>query len=136
LMRVYIAWPRLDRSGGLPTYARRALVSAVIDQYRRPWRREEPAELDATLAGHDRIDEQVADREMLLAGLRRLPPRQRACVVLRFFEQMSVGETAEAMRCSPGTVKSQTSRGLDALRALFEKHGRIDAAASMGEGNL
>jgi RNA polymerase sigma-70 factor (sigma-E family) len=136
LMRVYIAWPRLDRSGGLPTYARRALVSAVIDQYRRPWRREEPAELDHTLAGHDRIDEHVSDREMLLAGLRQLPPRQRACVVLRYFDQMTVEETAEAMRCSTGTVKSQTSRGLDALRALFEKHGRIDAAASMGEGNL
>ena len=120
----------------MPTYARRALVSAVIDRYRRPWRREEPAELDRTLAGDDRIDEHVTDREMLLTGLRRLPPRQRACVVLRYFDQLSVEETAEAMRCSPGTVKSQTSRGLEALRSLFEKHGRIDAAASMGEGKL
>jgi RNA polymerase sigma-70 factor (sigma-E family) len=135
LLRVYVAWPRLERSGGLPTYARRAVISAAIDQRRRPWRREEPAEPDTEIPGRDRIDEHVSDREMLLTGLRRLPPRQRGCVVLRYFDQMSVEETAEAMRCSPGTVKSQTSRGLDTLRAIFEEHGRIDAAALMGEGN-
>lgn len=135
LLRVYVAWPRLERAGGLPTYARRALVSAVIDQRRRPWRREEPAEIDHAVPDRDRIEDHVSDREMLLAGLRALPPRQRACVVLRYFDQMSVDETADAMRCSPGTVKSQTSRGLDSLRAIFEEHGRIDAAALMGEGN-
>jgi len=134
LLRVYVAWPRLDRSGGLPTYARRALVSAAIDQGRRPWRREEPAEIDLELPGRDRIEEHVSDREMLLVGLRQLPPRQRACVVLRYFDQMSVDETADAMRCLPGTVKSQTSRGLDSLCTIFEEHGRLDAAALVGEG--
>jgi RNA polymerase sigma-70 factor (sigma-E family) len=135
LLRVYVAWPRLERAGGLPTYARRAVVSAVIDQSRRPWRREEPAEIDLATPDRSRMEDHVSDREMLLAGLRALPPRQRACVVLRYFDQMSVEETADAMRCSPGTVKSQTSRGLDTLRAIFEEHGRIDAAALMGEGN-
>jgi RNA polymerase sigma-70 factor (sigma-E family) len=135
LLRVYVAWPRIERAGGLPTYARRALVSATIDQRRRPWRREEPTAIDVDRTDDSRIDEAVSDREMLLAALRRLPARQRACVVLRYFDQLSVEETAQAMRCSPGTVKSQTSRGLDALRDIFEEHGRIDAAALMGKGN-
>lgn len=135
LLRVYVAWPRLDRSGGLPTYARRAVVSAAADQRRRPWRREEPATIDAERSDGSRMDERVSDREVLLAALRRLPARQRACVVLRYFDQLSVEETADAMQCSAGTVKSQTSRGLDTLRAIFEAHGRIDAAALMGEGN-
>jgi RNA polymerase sigma-70 factor (sigma-E family) len=134
LLRVYVAWPRLERSGGLPTYARRAVVSAAIDQRRRPWRREEPGPIDADLSDGSRLDEQVGDREVLMAALRELPARQRACVVLRYFDQLSVDETAQAMRCSPGTVKSQTSRALDTMRAIFEEHGRIDAAALMGEG--
>ena len=135
LLRVYVAWPRLERSGGLPTYARRAVVSAAIDQRRRPWQREQPTPIDTERSDGNRIDDRISDREMLLTALRELPTRQRACVVLRYFDQLSVDETAEAMRCSPGTVKSQTSRGLDTLRAIFEEHGRIDAAALMGEGN-
>lgn len=135
LLRVYVAWPRLERSGGLPTYARRALVSAAIDQRRRPWRREEPTPLDLDRPDGSRIDERISDREMLLAALRQLPARQRGCVVLRYFDQLSVDETAQAMRCAPGTVKSQTSRAIDSLRRVFEAHGRLDAVDLMTEGN-
>jgi RNA polymerase sigma factor (sigma-70 family) len=110
------------------------LVSATVDQLRRPWRREEPAEIDVDIADGSRLEDQVSNREVLLAALRQLPPRQRACVVLRYFDQFSVNETAEAMGCEPGTVKSQTARGLAALRDIFEEYGRIDAAASMGSG--
>jgi RNA polymerase sigma-70 factor (sigma-E family) len=134
LLRMYVAWPRLDRSSsGLHTYARRALISATIDQLRRPWRREAPAELDVDIPDRTRLEEEVSDRALLRAALRRLPPRQRACVVLRYFEQFSVNETAEAMSCDPGTVKSQTARGLATLRDIFEEYGRADAAALMGE---
>jgi RNA polymerase sigma-70 factor (sigma-E family) len=133
LLRMYVAWPRLERSGGgLQTYARRALVSATVDQLRRPWRREAPAEIDVNIADGGQLEDQVSNREVLMAALRRLPPRQRACVVLRYFDQFSVNETAEAMGCDPGTVKSQTARGLAALREIFAEHGRIDAAASVG----
>ncbi len=116
LVRVYVAWPRLERSGGLPTYARRALVSAVIDAGRRRSTRERhegrfsPAD--------DRSDpaEGVVDRRLLLDALEVLAPRQRACVVLRFFDDLSVADVAEALGCSEGTVKSQTSKALDNLR--------------------
>jgi RNA polymerase sigma-70 factor (sigma-E family) len=136
LLRMYVAWPRLERSGGgLQAYARRALVSAAVDQLRRPWRREAPAEIDVNIADGSRLEDQVSNRALLLAALRRLPPRQRACVVLRYFEQFSVDETAEAMGCEPGTVKSQTARGLATLREIFGEYGRLDAIASVGEEN-
>jgi RNA polymerase sigma factor (sigma-70 family) len=52
----------------------------------------------------------------MLAALARLGPRQRACVVLRYYEDLSIEQTAEILDCSPGTVKSQTARALDSLR--------------------
>jgi RNA polymerase sigma factor (sigma-70 family) len=55
-----------------------------------------------------------------MAALARLPSRQRACVVLRYVEELDVRETAAALRCSEGTVKSQTSRALTSLRAMFQ----------------
>ncbi len=56
------------------------------------------------------------ERDALWAAIRHLPPRQRACVVLRYYEDLSERETAETLRCSVGTVKSQTSRALERLR--------------------
>jgi RNA polymerase sigma factor (sigma-70 family) len=60
------------------------------------------------------------DRELLLDALRGLPPRQRTMIVLRYFEDLSVEETARLLRCSPGTVKSATSRGLARLRDALQ----------------
>ena len=57
------------------------------------------------------------DRLALMAALQRVPPRQRACLVLRFFDDCSVEETSRVLGCSEGTVKSNTARGLDALRS-------------------
>jgi len=62
------------------------------------------------------IGETVATRDALMKGLRRVPPRQRAVLVLRFLEGLDVTATAEVLKCSEGTVKSQTARGLAALR--------------------
>ena len=63
LLRMYVAWPRLERSGGgLQAYARRALVSATVDQRRRPWRREAPAEIDVDIADGSRLEDQVSNR--------------------------------------------------------------------------
>jgi RNA polymerase sigma factor (sigma-70 family) len=59
------------------------------------------------------------DRLELVAALRQVPPRQRACLVLRFYDDLSVAETAAALGCTEGTVKSQTAKGLDALRRVL-----------------
>jgi RNA polymerase sigma factor (sigma-70 family) len=68
---------------------------------------------------HD-LAESVAVRTALMSALAQLPPRQRACVVLRYFDDLSVADTAATLGCSEGTVKSQTSRALASLRSAFE----------------
>lgn len=120
LIRVYVRWPRLERNGGELAYARKAVVSAFLDHSRRRSSTEIPAEPDDGLASEEDVASQVAAREALMGGLARLAPRQRACVVLRYFEDLSVAETAALLRCTEGTVKSQTSRALFSLRTMLE----------------
>lgn len=124
LIRVYTRWSHLERSGGEHAYARRAVVSAFLDHTRRRSSTEIAMGPDSGLtshlvSGHD-VATQVVTREALMQGLATLAPRQRACVVLRYFEDLSVAETAVLLRCSEGTVKSQTSRALFSLRNMFE----------------
>ena len=122
LIRVYVAWPRLDKDPGLRAYARRAVISVAIEQARRRSSREVPT----THAGDRVVDDctgQVDDRLLLMSALAELPARQRACVVLRFYEDLGVEAVAEVLGCRPGTVKSQTARGLDALRAAYRRRG-------------
>jgi RNA polymerase sigma-70 factor (sigma-E family) len=120
LIRVYLAWPRLTRAGGEHAYARRAVVSAFLDHARRRSSTEVTAEPDRDLPSGQDVSELVSARAALMAALARLPSRQRACVVLRYFEDLTVADTAAALGCGEGTVKSQTSRALVSLRAMFE----------------
>lgn len=131
LSRMYVVWPRLERQGGLPTYARRAVMSAVIDHRRRRWNQEPPMEVPDRAADGEAGPE---DRDLMLRALRAVPPRQRACVVLRFYEDLSVAETAQALGCSTGTVKSQTARGLAALRVELERLGHTDLVDAVKGG--
>ncbi|WP_418060521.1 SigE family RNA polymerase sigma factor [Pimelobacter simplex] len=120
LIRVYVAWPRLTKAGREYGYARKALTSVVLDHARRRSSTEVVTEISASVpSGYD-LAESVAAREALLAVLAELPPRQRACVVLRYFEDLSVADTARVLGCTEGTVKSQTARALDRLRSVFE----------------
>ncbi|MFC7361958.1 SigE family RNA polymerase sigma factor [Nocardioides astragali] len=121
LIRVYVRWPRLVRNGGELAYARKAVVSAYLDHARRRSSTERPAEADPTLASSEDVAVTVATREALMAALAGLAPRQRACVVLRYFEDLSVADTAALLRCTEGTVKSQTSRALFSLRSTLEE---------------
>ena len=120
LIRVYVAWPRLSRQGEEFGYARKAVVSAVIDARRRRSSGEVPTELQSTEAAPDDVAGSVTARAALMGALRRLPSRQCACVVLRYFDDLSVTETAAVLGCTEGTVKSQTSRALFTLRSMFE----------------
>lgn len=113
-------WRKIRDHGALDAYVRRTVVRAAIDESRRPWRRERQTEtLPEVTDQRARVDDQVATRSALLDGLKEVPPRQRAVLVLRFLEGLDVAATAAALKCSEGTVKSQTARGLDALRGVL-----------------
>lgn len=121
LIRVYVRWPRLVRNGGELAYARKAVVSAYLDHARRRSSTERPGEADPTRASAEDVAAAVVTREALMSTLAELPPRQRACVVMRYFEDLSVAETAALLGCTEGTVKSQTSRALFSLRSMLEE---------------
>ena len=120
LIRVYAAWPRLTRAGREHAYARKAVVSAFLDHSRRRSSTEVPTEHASNVPSGQDVAESVAVRHALMSALADLPPRQRACVVLRYFDDLSVADTAALLGCSEGTVKSQTSRALASLRSRFE----------------
>lgn len=117
LTKLYVAWRRISRRESVDAYARRTLVNTYLDETRRPWRREQAG-------GYlpDRADrpEQTDDRLMLMSALAGLAPTQRAVVVLRFWEDLSVAETAAALGIREGTVKSASARGLAALREVLQ----------------
>lgn len=123
LIRIYVAWSRLSHGDGLPTYVRKTVFSCVMDLQRRQarWRRNEDRVPVVDRVGDG--TEERAERDALLQVLQTLPPRQRACVVLRYFDDLSVADTAIVLGCSIGTVKSQTSHALTALRREFARRG-------------
>jgi RNA polymerase sigma-70 factor (sigma-E family) len=120
LTKLYLAWPRLTRTGTVDAYVRRIIIRVLVDEGRLArFRRERLRDqLPEPAAMPDAIDA-VADRVAVLRALRRLPPGQRAVLVLRFWEDLSVERVAELLHCSAGTVKSQSARGLRTLRELL-----------------
>ncbi|SEL17079.1 SigE family RNA polymerase sigma factor [Streptacidiphilus jiangxiensis] len=118
LLKVILAWRRLERIDSVEAFARRTLVNVFIASRRRMWRREQP---------HGELPEHAAptvDMEAALAvqaALARLPVKQRAVLVLRFWEDLSVEATADVLGMRPGTVRSHASRGIAALRAYVPR---------------
>lgn len=114
LARMYVGWPRIDEP---EAYARQALTHRATNRWRSRSRRPEVAltdQHDIPIPGPE-----PTQREALMTALASLTARQRATVVLRFFEDYTVEQTAAAMNCSVGTVKSQTARALPRLRNLL-----------------
>jgi RNA polymerase sigma-70 factor (sigma-E family) len=132
LAKLYVHWRRVDTP---LAYVRRAIVHALVDESRRPWRRKERSAGYSLpeLPGPDHAD-QVDERLRIRAALARMAPGQRAVLVLRYYEGLSVEETAEVLGRQPGTVKSQTARGLTALRALLGAEPRDDDPGLPGLG--
>ena len=117
LVKLYVAWPRVQRDGREEAYVRQIIVRANIDEHRRPWRREHPG-----LDGHDAATSEsvsLEDRTELFEALQELPPMQRRTVVLRHWLGLSVEETATALGIGQGTVKSHSSRGLERLQSVL-----------------
>ncbi|MEV5964004.1 SigE family RNA polymerase sigma factor [Kribbella sp. NPDC051952] len=117
LMKLYVAWTKVQRGGNVDAYVRRIIVNSAIDESRRPWRRE-----DAGLEGLDPMAAEglaVEDRRALMEALATLPLGQRRVVVLRYFVGLTIEETAADLNCSTGTVKSQSNRALTRLNDLL-----------------
>jgi RNA polymerase sigma-70 factor (sigma-E family) len=100
----------------LEAYLRATMATTAANQRRRMWHRELPT---ATLVDEEGRDPTAAadSRVAVVAALRALPPEQRAVIVLRFYEDLTEAQTAQVLGIALGTVKSRTSRALDALRA-------------------
>jgi RNA polymerase sigma-70 factor (sigma-E family) len=125
LERAYRHWPRICASDEPERYVRRILANASADRWRKVARRaEQPMPAAYPGAAVPDCTAEIAERDYLLRALALLPPGQRAVLVLRYFDDLSEGETAEMLGCSVGTVKSQAARALDRLR------GAADPAAS------
>lgn len=118
LERAYRRRRQLFRHGSAEPYVRKVVVNAAIDWRRiRRRRAEHSLELASGLAATDRLG-QIADRDSLVRALAALAPKQRAVLVLRYWEDVPDGEIAAALDCSTATVRSQASRGLARLREL------------------
>ncbi|MEN3267626.1 sigma-70 family RNA polymerase sigma factor [Pseudonocardia sp.] len=119
LTRLYVTWPKV-RPDTLNAYARRSVVNAVIDDRRKLFRRRERSQ--AELPDVTTVESRDVDQTAVIALLSTLPARMRAAVVLRYIEGLNAAETADALGCSEGTVRSQSARGLERLRAVFPEH--------------
>ena len=132
LEKIYVAWPRIGRDGAPPlAYARRALSRAVIDEARRPWRREVTSDVLPERSGGDEAG-RSDDRMWLVQSLGRLTTRQRSAVVLRHLEGMSVAETAEALGMSQSSVKAATAEGMALLSRMAGSEAEKDAGVPGG----
>jgi RNA polymerase sigma-70 factor (sigma-E family) len=119
LAKVYVGWARIQRVDNVDAYVHRMLFRTYVDIYRRRRKQEilsaaVPDVADGTdVANHGDV------RMALLAALARVTPRYRAVLVLRFWEDRSITEAAEALGISEGSVKSHTHRGLHQLRSVL-----------------
>jgi RNA polymerase sigma-70 factor (sigma-E family) len=129
LTKTYLAWLRLGTIDAVEPYARRVLVNTATSWWRRRWHGERPTEVLPDLPASDGLDERL-ERDRLWRHVVMLPARQRAVLVLRFYEDQSEAETARLLGVSVGTVKSQCARALATLRLRLASEG-IEPAAGL-----
>jgi RNA polymerase sigma-70 factor (sigma-E family) len=131
-VRAFTHWSKASRADNIDAYVNAILVREFLHERRSAWMRRvsltEPPETAASQSDYDRsLDLQTA--------VAALPPRQRAILVLRFYGDLNIYQTADTLGCPPGTVKSQTARALDALRrtmAVSEGANLSESSASAG----
>ena len=118
LTKTYLAWHRIRKPDAADAYVRRVMINEHASWWRRAWRHRERStssvpepvvEPPADVGEHEQIWQLICD----------LPPRQRAVIVLRYYEDLTPREVAAALDCSVGTVASQTHRALATLRRLY-----------------
>jgi RNA polymerase sigma-70 factor (sigma-E family) len=131
LAKAWFAWRRIQADP--EPYVRKVMVNTYASWWRRRWNGEQPTLDLPEGAGRDEYAP-IEDRQSLWAALRRQPRRQRAVVVLRYFEDLSEADTAEILGTSVGTVKSQAARALAKLRVDPALAARSDLALTAHEG--
>jgi RNA polymerase sigma-70 factor (sigma-E family) len=124
LTKTYVAWPRLRDPGSVEAYTRKAITTTAIGWYRKKSWGEWVSDVVPEGAQADREDD-IDQRAWLWQALQELPVRQRAAIVLRYYEDLTESQTAEAMGCAVGTVKSQVSAGLKKLRDRLGGDGEL-----------
>ena len=115
LVKLYRSWSKVRGADNVDAYAQKVLTRCWLTERGRRWRRLERTHRDPPPRPY-LPDDRVVDRLPLADLLRRLGPRQRAVLILRFYFDHSVEETAEILGVAPGTVKSQSARALEQLR--------------------
>ncbi|MFC5730554.1 MULTISPECIES: SigE family RNA polymerase sigma factor [Nocardioides] len=119
LTKTYVAWPRLRDPANADAYTRKAIMTTAITWFRKKsWNSERAAAVvpDGISEGHA---DRVVVRTSLMEALAQLPPRQRAVIVLRYYEDLTEAQIAGVLGCAAGTVKSQASAALTKLRDLL-----------------
>jgi len=124
-VRLYDVWTKTSATS-YDHYVRRIVTNVLIDEHRRGWfRRERVSEALPERSVPDGAQRSV-ETLTIMDALAKLPPRQRAVVVLRYWEDLSVEQVSEILRCSTGTVKSQSARALQTLRAQFAGSTQVE----------
>ena len=122
MLQVYRSWTKVSRADQPAAYVRRTMTNLYLSQ-RRPKSRRLEVLTDAPPEPRSAAAASPEDRMVLWPHIATLPPRQRAVIVLRYYEQLSEREIADALGCSTGTVKSTAHRALRALRDKVETEG-------------
>jgi RNA polymerase sigma-70 factor (sigma-E family) len=125
LEKAYMNWSRIGRMEHAEAYVRRMLATTMVSSRRRAWIKERPWGQLPDVA-EESAELPILDRSLLWPLVCALPARQRAIIVLRYYEDLTEAQIAEALGCAPGTVKSQSSTAIAAIR-------RALAAAGIGE---
>ncbi|PVG82016.1 SigE family RNA polymerase sigma factor [Nocardioides gansuensis] len=129
LEKAYVSWARISRMEHPEAYVRRMLANAVVSSSRRAWLREVLSDPMPEAAGES-VEVGVVDRSLLWPLVCALPVRQRAVIVLRYYEDLTEVQIAEVLGCAPGTVKSQASAAMKALRRALAASGVGEAMES------
>jgi RNA polymerase sigma-70 factor, ECF subfamily len=129
LVKTYLAWRRLGGITSVEPYARKVMVTTATSWWRRRWHGERSTATPPDRSVAD-ATEASAERDRVWRLVRALPARQRAVLVLRFYEDLPEAEVARLLDLSVGTVKSHTARALNTLRQRLER----PAGAAGGAG--
>ncbi|UYM06777.1 SigE family RNA polymerase sigma factor [Solicola gregarius] len=127
--RAYANWRRVRRADSPEAYVHRIVANETVTAWRRRWRQVErstEAPPDTASPGHA---EAVSERTAIWEAIRALPPRQRAVVVLRYYEDLSEKDIAAVLGIAPGTVKSQASHAMKTLRSQLRPVPATDGEA-------